>query len=139
VAKRQENDYTSPSELKSFRKQDKSIVQVVIETPRGGPNKYKFEPKIGSFKLKKVLPAGMVFPYDFGFIPSTCAPDGDPLDVLLLMNEEAFPGCVVESRLVGVIEAEQVEDGEVSRNDRLIAVARESHTHSNLSEINDLN
>jgi inorganic pyrophosphatase len=81
----------------------------------------------------------MVFPYDFGFIPSTCAPDGDPLDVLLLMNEEAFPGCVVESRLVGVIEAEQVEDGEVSRNDRLIAVARESHTHSNLSEINDLN
>jgi inorganic pyrophosphatase len=81
----------------------------------------------------------MVFPYDFGFVPSTRAEDGDPIDVLLLMDEQAFPGCVVESRLIGVIEAEQQEDGRTTRNDRLVAVAKESHSHSNLRELRDLN
>ena len=66
----------------------------------------------------------MVFPYDFGFVPSTLAEDGDPIDVLLLMDSSAFPGCVIESRLIGVIEGEQNKDGKKERNDRLIAVAK---------------
>jgi inorganic pyrophosphatase len=130
--------YAAPTVLKPFD-QEEQFVQVVIETPRGSRNKYAFEPKLGSMKLKKVLPAGMEFPYDFGFVPSTLAEDGDPIDVLLLMDEQAFPGCVVESRLIGVIEGEQVEDGQTTRNDRLVAVAKESHTHSNLKDIADLN
>jgi inorganic pyrophosphatase len=130
--------YASPTVLQPFDA-DEKFVQVVIETPRGSRNKYKFEPKLGSMKLNKVLPAGMEFPYDFGFVPSTRAEDGDPLDVLLLMDEQAFPGCVVESRLVGVIEAEQEEEGEITRNDRLVAVAKESHSHSNLKDLTDLN
>jgi inorganic pyrophosphatase len=130
--------YASPSVLQPFDA-DEKFVQVVIETPRGSRNKYKFEPKLGSMKLNKVLPAGMEFPYDFGFVPSTRAEDGDPIDVLLLMDEQVFPGCVVESRLIGVIEGEQEEDGQTTRNDRLVAVAKESHTHSDLKDLADVN
>jgi inorganic pyrophosphatase len=92
---------------------------VVIETPKGSPNKLAFEPRYGTFVLKGVLPAGAVFPFDFGVVPSTRAEDGDPLDVLVLMDAPVFPGCIVPSRLVGVIEAEQTEDGMTERNDRL--------------------
>ena len=84
---------------------------VVIETSKGSPNKLAFEPRYGTFVRKGVLPAGAVFPFDFGFVPSTRAEDGDPLDVLVLMDAPVFPGCLVPSRLVGVIEAEQTEDG----------------------------
>jgi inorganic pyrophosphatase len=80
-----------------------------------------------------------VFPYDFGFIPGTHAEDGDPIDVLLLMDQPAFPGCVIESRLIGVIEAQQTEDGKTERNDRLIAVATENHSYSDLTDLNDMN
>ena len=114
-------------------------VQVVIETPKGSRNKYAFDAEQRTFKLKKVLPEGMVFPHDFGFIPSTRAEDGDPIDVLILMDEPAFPGCVVEARLVGVIEGEQSQDGKEERNDRLIAVCNASHTHSEIKSVKDLN
>ncbi len=103
MSKRPDNAYAAPTILKPFDK-EANFVHVVIETPRGSRNKYKFEPKLGSMKLNKVLPAGMEFPYDFGFVPGTRAEDGDPIDVLLLMDEQVFPGCVVESRLIGVIE-----------------------------------
>src|SRR5690349_21240815 len=82
---------------------------VIIETPKGSHNKYDFDPKLGLFALGGVLPEGMSFPYDFGFIPSTLGEDGDPLDVLLLMDEPAFTGCLVRSRLIGVIAAKQTE------------------------------
>lgn len=73
----------APNILKPFDKDDKSSIQVVIETPKGSRNKYEFDPKLRSFTLSRVLPGGMVFPYDFGFVPSTLAEDGDPIDVLL--------------------------------------------------------
>jgi inorganic pyrophosphatase len=77
----------------------------------------------------------MAFPYDFGFIPSTEGDDGDPADVLLVADEPSFPGCVVSARLVGVIEAEQTEDGKTVRNDRLIAVVE---TPTNPAEYHSL-
>lgn len=86
-----------------------------------------------------MLPTGAVFPYDFGFIPNTRGGDGDPLDVLVLMDEPVFTGCLVRSRLLGVIEAEQTEKGETERNDRLIAVASKSRTNSDLQSLTDLN
>src|SRR5689334_13079142 len=104
-------------------------LMVVIETPKGSPNKLAFEPRYGAFVLKGVLPAGAVFPFDFGFVPSTRADDGDPLDVLVLMDAPVSPGCVVPSRLIGAIEAEQTEDGTKERNDRLLAVAATSAAH----------
>jgi inorganic pyrophosphatase len=113
-------------------------VMVVIETPKGSPNKLAFDPRYGTFVLKGVLPAGAVFPFDFGFVPSTRAEDGDPLDVLVLMDAPVFPGCIVPSRLVGVIEAEQTEDGKTERNDRLLAVAANSAAHRSIHELRDL-
>lgn len=90
------------------------------------------------FDLKKVLPAGMSFPYDFGFLPQTLAPDGDPLDVLLLMDEPAFPGCAVPARLIGVIEGEQADGKKRIRNDRLVAVAEANHMYANVKKLGDL-
>lgn len=118
---------------------DKDRVQVVIETPKGSRNKYKFDTEQHTFLLNKVLPEGMAFPHDFGFIPSTEAEDGDPLDVLILMDQSAFPGCLVPGRLIGVIEGEQRENGKAERNDRLIAVCENSHTHSDIQSLSDLN
>ncbi len=114
-------------------------LNVIIETPKDCRNKYALDEELGIFVLKGVLTAGHSFPYDFGFIPQTLGGDDDPLDVLVLMDEPAFVGCLVPCRLVGVIEAEQTErDGKVERNDRLIAVAVDSHTYTDIKSINDL-
>jgi inorganic pyrophosphatase len=139
VSKRSKNTYVEPTGLPPFTKKNRSVLQVVIETPKGSRNKYKFDPKLGAFKLSKVLPDGMDFPYDFGFVPSTEGEDGDPIDVLLLMDESAFPGCVIESRLIGVIEGEQDQNGKKERNDRLVAVPLQNHRHSDLKDLADLN
>jgi inorganic pyrophosphatase len=115
-------------------------LNVIIETPKDSRNKFNFDHKRGIFKLGGVLPAGASFPFDFGFVPATLGEDGDPLDVLLLMDEPAFAGCLVPARLIGVIEANQTEsDGQTMRNDRLIAVAENSRTHGHLREVSDLN
>ena len=60
---------------------------------------------------QRFLPEGMSFPYDFGFIPSTLGDDGDPLDVLILMDAPVVPGCIVRARLLGAIQAKQKEKG----------------------------
>jgi inorganic pyrophosphatase len=113
---------------------------VVIETPKGCRNKFKYDETAGVFALSGVLPAGAVFPFDFGYIPSTLGDDGDPLDVLLLMDEPAFVGCLVPCRLIGVIEAKQTErDGKTTRNDRLIAVPLDSQDMKDVKTIRDLN
>ena len=120
--------------LKPFDPESGNL-NVVIDTPKGCRNKYAFDFDINAYKLKTVLPKGAVFPFDFGSIPGTVADDGDPVDVLLLMDEPVFVGCLVEARLLGVIEAEQTEDRKTERNDRLIAVAAKSHTHGSLKSL----
>jgi inorganic pyrophosphatase len=111
-------------ELETFHDEE---LNVVIETPKGSRNKYNYDEKLRLFKLGGVLASGASFPFDFGFVPSTLGGDGDPLDVLVLMDEPAFTGCLVSTRLVGVVEAEQTErDGETTRNDRLVGVAADS-------------
>lgn len=114
-------------------------VTVVIETPKGSRNKYSYDEECGAFRLKHVLPEGMNFPHDFGFIPSTKGEDGDPLDVLVLLDAPAVAGCVLTARLLGVIEAEQ-QAGEKApvRNDRLIAAATQAHTHAHMRSLDDL-
>lgn len=99
---------------------DDERVNVVIDTPKGSRNKFKYDPKHGLFMLSKVLPLGSSFPFDFGYIPGTKGDDGDAVDILVLMEEPAFTGCLLTARLIGVIEAEQVENGKPLRNDRLI-------------------
>ncbi len=114
-------------------------VLAFVETPRGSRNKYKWDEERQLFVLHTTLPTGAVFPWDFGFIPGTKGGDGDPLDVLVLMDEPAFVGCLVPVRLIGVLEAEQREQGgKTERNDRLLAVATASHTHASLASAKDL-
>lgn len=114
-------------------------LNVVIETPKNSRNKFRYEPETASFALSKILPRGLAFPFDFGFVPSTLAEDGDALDVLVLMDEPAFAGCRIPCRLLGVIEGQQKDDGKIERNDRLLAVAEGSHEHRNIQSIRDLN
>jgi inorganic pyrophosphatase len=120
--------------VRPFDSEDGEI-NVIVDTPRGSRNKFKYDESFRLFKLGSVLPAGAVFPFDFGFVPRTKGEDGDPLDVLLLMDEPTFVGCLVKARLIGVIEAEQTEGGETVRNDRLIAVAVESHDHRKVKKL----
>lgn len=127
----------NPTQLKPVDKQD-GILQVVIETPKSSRNKFSFDPVQKVFTLHKVLPAGMVFPYDFGFLPQTLAADGDPIDVLLLMDEPAYPGVLVRSRLIGVIEGEQIDGKKKIRNDRLLAVAEANHLYADIRRAKDL-
>ena len=126
------------SSLPAFDPESEEL-NVLIETPKGSRNKFTYDEKLGLFKLGGVLPVGAVFPFDFGFIPSTIGGDGDPLDVLILMDEPAFPGCLIPARLIGVIEADQTEEGETRRNDRLIAIAVDSRAHRDLQTLEDLN
>lgn len=127
-----------PARLKPHDADDKELLQVIIETPKGSRNKYSFDPDQEIFALKKVLPAGMAFPYDFGFIPSTLGDDGDPLDVLVLMDEPAFPGCLLKCRIIGVIEGEQGEKGEKVRNDRIVAIEHANHSWADVKVVDDL-
>jgi inorganic pyrophosphatase len=91
------------------------------------------------FKLGGVLPEGMVFPWEFGFVPSTLADDGDPLDILVLMDAPTSVGCLLTARLVGVIEAEQsAENGGKERNDRLIGIATHAYVHSEIESLSQL-
>jgi len=108
---------------------EKGCYLAVIEAAAGSRNKCKFEPDYGALVLHTVLPLGVSFPYAFGFIPSTHADDGDPIDVLVLLDEPVQPGTVVPARLLGILEAEQTEDGETVRNDRVLAVAEKSECY----------
>jgi inorganic pyrophosphatase len=137
MAKKSNRGMADPTKLKPVKK-DAGKIQVIIETPKGCRNKFAFDPKQRIFALKKVLPAGMAFPYDFGFLPQTMAADGDPIDVLLLMDEPAFPGCAIEARLIGVMEGEQLNGKKRIRNDRLIAVADANHSYQYVKKIGDL-
>ena len=85
--------------------------------------------------LGGLLPEGMMFPFDFGFIPSTLGDDGDPLDVLVLMDAPAHVGCLIDVRIIGVIKAEQIEDGKTESNDRLLGAAVHSYDHEDLHSI----
>jgi inorganic pyrophosphatase len=127
-----------PTHLKAFDDDRSDLITVIIETPKGSRNKYAFDPEERIFALKKVLPAGMAFPYDFGFVPSTMGGDGDPLDVLVLMDEPAFPGCKLTCRVIGVIEGEQGNKKQTERNDRVVAIEDCNHSYAHVKRMNDL-
>jgi inorganic pyrophosphatase len=112
--------------------------RAIIETPKGFRNKFDYDPKSGLFILGGLLPDGMMFPHDFGFIPSTQGEDGDPVDVIVLMDAPAHVGCLIDVRLIGIIEAEQTEGGKTEKNSRLIGAAIHSYEHENLITISDV-
>ncbi|MBS1625256.1 MAG: inorganic diphosphatase [Bacteroidetes bacterium] len=122
-----------------YSKSDPDLVNAIIETPKGCRNKYDYTPKQDLFELSKVLPAGTVFPLDFGFISGTLAADGDPLDILVISDIPGCTGCLIQCRVLGVLEAVQTEkDGTEERNDRILAVQNASVDHSMLRTIKDV-
>ena len=113
-------------------------LNVVIETPKGSRAKFSYDDETGLFTLSKLLPAGMAFTFNFGFIPSTRGGVGDPLDVLLVFDELLFPGCLLQARLIGALKALQGEKGKMNRNDRLFAVPVLPQEYSPPGSIRDL-
>ena len=101
-------------------------IHVVVETPRGMTGKVKFEPRLGVFSFSRSLKLGLRYPYDWGFVPGTLAPDGDPLDAMILTDVIGFPGLVVPCRAVAVLDVDQEERGKRFRNDRVLFVPARS-------------
>ncbi len=113
-------------------------VRVVVETPRGSQAKFAYDPEIHAFALSKSLLTGLAYPHDWGFVPSTRADDGDPLDVMVIHDAATFPGTVLTCRIIGVLQIEQKSKGKVERNDRVFAVPRRSHAEQGLRDVRDL-
>jgi inorganic pyrophosphatase len=113
-------------------------VKVIIETPKGSTEKYTYDKEHSLFELKKILPAGMTFPYDFGFFPDTRGGDGDPVDVLVICEFKSFPGCVMNCRIIGVMLAEQSSKKGKERNDRFFAVPILSTVFKHIHSIKDI-
>ena len=117
---------------------DDGDVYAVIETPRGSRAKFAYDPKLETFTLSKSLLVGLTYPHDWGFVPSTKAPDGDPLDVMVIHDAATMPGLVVTCRVIGILQVRQKSNGKAERNDRLFAVPRHSHSEKGLRDVRDL-
>jgi inorganic pyrophosphatase len=113
---------------------------VVVESPRGSTVKLKYEPKLGAFTVSKPLVHGLRYPFDWGFVPSTLAPDGDPLDVLVYWDDITHPGVVLPCRALGVLKVDEKKKrgGGRQRNDRLLVVPIIASRAENLQDIKDL-
>ena len=116
----------------------KRTCRAIIETPRGFRNKFDYDRRSNLFKLGGLLPEGMMFPFDFGFVPRTLGDDGDPVDILVLMDAPAHVGCLLEVRIIGIIEARQTEHGKTRTNNRLLGVAVHSYDHEDLKSISEV-
>jgi inorganic pyrophosphatase len=121
-------------EIKPFAK-GKGCFNVIIETPKGSNVKYALDEETCFLTVKKALPEGMVFPFNFGMIPGTLAEDGDPLDILVFNEEPLVAGCLLHVRPVGVIKAEQSDGKKMVRNDRIIGQAVPKEAPTELEEI----
>ena len=114
------------------------LVHVVVETPRGARAKLTFDAELKTFVLSKSLMVGLSYPYDWGFIPSTRAEDGDPLDAMVIHDAATTPGLVLRCKLIGVLQTLQKTKHDRIRNDRVIAVPENSHRERELHGVQDL-
>ena len=113
-------------------------MHVVVETPRGARAKLTFDPELKTFVLSKALMLGLSYPYDWGFIPSTRAEDGDPLDAMVIHDAATTPGLVLRCKIIGVLQTIQKTKRNRIRNDRVIAVPKDSHRERELQGVEGL-
>jgi inorganic pyrophosphatase len=106
----------------------------VIEIPRGGRNKYEYDPQLGAIKLDRFISASVVYPTEYGYVPETIAPDGDPLDVLVCVSEPTFPGCVVETKVIGLFKMAD----EKGPDDHVVCVPFNDPFWNKLDDVDDL-
>jgi inorganic pyrophosphatase len=137
MARQARKQHRSPEEMPAWD-DESGCLRVLVDTPHDSRVKYKFDPELGVYRVAHILPSGMAFPYDFGSIPGTLAEDGDPLDLLVLSEAGTFPGCLIEVRLIGAIEARQTQNGSEMRNDRMIGVAAESRAYAGIGAMREL-
>ena len=116
---------------------DDDTVNVFVETPKGSRHKYDID-EHGLVRIAIELPEGVTFPCSFGFVPNTLAPDGDALDIVLLTAGEVPARSLIQARLIGVLKMENDEDGQMTRNDRVVAVATMSRVFSDITELEQL-
>lgn len=109
-------------------------VHAVVEVPKNSANKYEYDPKQGSFHLDRVLYSPMHYPGDYGFIPSTIAGDGDPLDILVLVSEPTFPGCVLQVRPIGLLEMTD----DKGPDEKVLAVPLHDPRYDDCHALNDI-
>ena len=110
------------------------IVNAVIEIPRGGHHKYEYDETMDEIKLDRVLHSPVFYPTDYGFIPQTRSEDGDHLDVMVLISEPLFPGCVVSVRIIGVLDMED----EAGQDWKIVGVADRDPKLSNITDITNM-
>jgi inorganic pyrophosphatase len=124
--------------LRPFR--DDGSVNIIVESPRGSTAKFKYDTETGAMMLSRQLPMGVVYPYDWGFIPSTRAADGDPLDAMVLWDGASFPGVVLPSRLIGILRVEQTTIAKPApeNNDRVFAIPMKAARFDHVRTIFDL-
>jgi len=110
------------------------IVNVVIEIPKGGHNKYEYNENLDEICLNRVLHSAVFYPTDYGFIPETRSEDGDHLDIMVIISEPTFPGCVLPARPIGVLDMEDEEGRDV----KIIAVAQKDPRLTEIQSVEDL-
>jgi inorganic pyrophosphatase len=104
------------------------VFHVVVESPRGSTVKLKWDPDLGAMSVSRPLNLGLAFPFDWGFVPSTEGPDGDPIDALVYWDVSSYPGVVIPCRAIGLVKVDQRDAGGEGRirNDRIVAVPVEA-------------
>lgn len=113
---------------------DPSWVEAVIEIPRGSRNKYEFDHDAGVFRLDRVLYSSVHYPTDYGFIVQTLAGDGDPLDILVVVEEPTFPGCHLRARPIGTLEMYD----EKGQDEKILAVLEDDPRFTGIARIEQL-
>jgi inorganic pyrophosphatase len=106
----------------------------VVEIPRGGRNKYEYDPQLGAIKLDRFISASVVYPTEYGYVPETLALDGDPLDVLVCVSEPTFPGCFIETKVIGLFKMAD----EKGPDDHVVCVPFNDPTWNRLEDVDDL-
>lgn len=110
------------------------VVTAIIEIPRGSRNKYEYEKDIESFSLDRVLYSPFVYPAEYGFIPQTLYDDGDPFDIMVLMDQSTFPGCIIESRPIGIMR--MIDGGD--KDYKILAVPVDDPRFKDINDIADI-
>jgi inorganic pyrophosphatase len=110
------------------------VVNAVIEIQQGGSNKYEYDHELGVFRLNRVLYSAVHYPMGYGFIPSTLAGDGDPIDILVMTHAPTFTGCLIESRPVGLFRMMD-EKGE---DEKILSVPAVDPRYDEIQELSDM-
>lgn len=110
------------------------IVYCIVEIPKGSRNKYEYSKKAGIIKLDRVLYSSMHYPGDYGLIPQTYAEDGDPMDIMVMVNEPTFSGCVIEARPIGIFHMTDRGDPD----DKILAVPATDPLFNDYADLSDV-